>query len=390
MEGVCRCSPRALCLGEVKNNIFTDKNLRISEFFCIFAANFRDMTFLIASDSFKGSCSSLEVAHYLQRGLQSVDSAVQVRVAAIADGGEGTVQALTPALGGEMVRCAAHDALMREIDSEYGWVDREQLAIVEVAQTAGLTRIAPEERDAVAATSYGLGEQLAHAIQRGARRILLGLGGSATTDAGRGMMQALEQRGVDYRGVDITALCDVNNPLYGPQGAAYIYAPQKGANHEQVLELDARLRAIAQGSGHPERALIPGAGAAGGLGFAVINDLGGALRPGIDSVLDLQHFDELLQGVDWVITGEGKMDAQTLMNKAPIGVLRRAQRRGIPCMAIAGKVENRDELLAAGFADIVGINPEGTPLAVAMTPDFAHAQLIRVGQETGQRLCLQH
>lgn len=339
------------------------------------------MKILIASDSFKGSCSSLEVARYVGEGIHSVCPDAEVCAVGIADGGEGTMETLTCALQGEFVTCPAHDALMRPIRSRYGWLEAEHLAILDMAETGGLTRITPTERRPMDATTYGLGEQIADALRRGAESILIGLGGSATTDGGQGMVKAIHDARCTMHDVEFIALCDVKNPLYGPNGAAYVFSPQKGATPEQVEQLDQRLRQLAAESEHPEMALVPGAGAAGGLGFAVLNNLGGTLQPGIDTILDIQHFDDLLDNVDWVITGEGKIDAQTLMNKAPLGVLRRAQARHIPCIAIAGKVEDREALLAGGFQQVIGINPEGVPTEQAMQPEYCYERLQIIGRQ---------
>ena len=338
------------------------------------------MKILIAADSFKGSCSSLEVAQYVGEGIHSVCPDAEVLSVGIADGGEGTMETLTQALHGTFITCPAHDALMRPIQSRYGWLETEHLAILDMAETGGLTRIAPLERRPMDATTYGLGEQIAHALQHGARRILIGLGGSATTDGGVGMVRGMENGEMRMENAECIALCDVKNPLFGPEGAAYVFALQKGATPEQVALLDQRLRRLADSSAHPELAWVPGAGAAGGLGFAILNNLGGTLQPGIDTILDIQHFDDLLTGVDLVITGEGKIDAQTLMNKAPLGVLRRAQKHHIPCIAIAGRVEDRERLIAGGFADILCINPEGVPTEQAMQPEYCRGRLGEIGK----------
>lgn len=333
------------------------------------------MKYIIASDSFKGSCSTLEVAQAAREAILAHCPQADVVSIGIADGGEGTMETLTQALNGEFISVQAHDALMRPINSRYGHIPGSDLVIIDMAETGGITRLKKSELDPVHATTYGLGEQIADAIGHGWCTFLIGLGGSATCDAGKGMMQALNDARADFSGCSFTALCDVSNPLCGENGSAYVFAPQKGASPEQVLMLDEQLREAA--AEYPEVALMPGAGAAGGLGFAVVAYLKGSLRPGIETILEAQHFDALLEGADLVITGEGKMDRQTLMNKAPMGVLTHAKAKGVRCVAIAGKVENIDDLLKGGFAEVCEINPPGTPLSMAMNPDFAKAQIKR-------------
>lgn len=328
------------------------------------------MNIIIASDSFKGSCSSQQVAEAVESGILSVSSNHHIAKVLIADGGEGTMKTLTQALSGNFVSIPAHDALMRPILSVYGLLS-DNTAILDMAETAGITRLNKSELNPIDATTYGLGEQMADAYSRGCRKFLIGLGGSATTDGGMGMIQALKDNSVTIEDCDIQVLCDVTNPLFGPNGAAYIFAPQKGANPQQICFLDNRLQQIAADSPHPEFANNPGAGAAGGLGFALMAYLGAKLVSGIDTILAFQHFDDLLANADLVITGEGKMDAQTLMNKAPFGVLSHAKKVGIKTIGIAGKIDNHDTLLQAGFAALYGINKPNTPLDLAMQTAFA-------------------
>lgn len=335
-----------------------------------------DMKIVIACDSFKGSCTSEQVAAAITDGIHELlgHSQVDVRRVLIADGGEGTMRTLCQALHGTLVSVPAHDAIMRPIESEYAILP-DGTAVMDMAETGGITRLNRNELDPMNATTYGLGEQIVSALARGCTRIYIGLGGSATTDGGRGMIQALNDAGVTDTKANIRVLCDVTNPLYGDNGAAYVFSPQKGANPEQVRLLDERLRAWAAASPHPEAAHIPGAGAAGGLGFALMCFLHAELVSGIETILECQHFDELLTGADLVLTGEGKMDRQTLMNKAPLGVLRHAGRYGVPVVGLAGKVEDKQVLLQAGFSDIVEINPPHTPLQQAMQTEFAMERL---------------
>lgn len=334
------------------------------------------MKIIIACDSFKGSCSTDKVAASIADGIHAMAPDATIDQILIADGGEGTMRTLVQALNGQLRQTPAHDALMRPIQSEYGWLANE-VAVLDMAETCGLTRFSKDELRPVEATTYGLGEQMADALHHGCKKMLIGLGGSATTDGGEGAIRALQD--LDALSLaqqcTIEVLCDVTNPLYGPNGAAYIYGPQKGATPEQVELLDQRLRQWAASSPHPEVANIEGAGAAGGLGFALMGHLGGKLVSGINTVLHYQDFDTRVQGADLVITGEGKIDRQTLMNKAPLGVLRHAQKANVPVIAVAGRVEHRDELIAAGFRDVCCINPAGTPVEVAMQPDYAAERL---------------
>lgn len=334
------------------------------------------MKIIIACDSFKGSCSSKQVATAITRGINewAGERKVDIHQVLIADGGEGTMRVLCQALDGEFIQIPSHDALMRSIDSAYAILP-DGTALLDMAETGGITRLKKEELDPMNATTYGLGEQIADALARGCTRLYIGLGGSATTDGGRGMMEALKHAGISHPEATIRVLCDVSNPLYGKNGAAYIFSPQKGANAEQVKQLDDRLRQWAASSPHPEMADAPGAGAAGGLGFALMCYLHAELVSGIETVLECQKFDNILEGADIVFTGEGKMDAQTLMNKAPLGVLQHAMRKGIPVVGLAGKVENKNQLLAAGFSDIVEINPPHTPQEQAMESQYAMHRL---------------
>lgn len=334
------------------------------------------MKIIIACDSFKGSCSSEQAAAAITQGIRewAGDQSLTIFPILIADGGEGTMRTLCQALHGTLVQVAAHDAIMRPILSEYAILP-DGTAVLDMAETGGITRLSKEELNPMDATTYGLGEQIADTLMRGCARLYIGLGGSATTDGGQGMMQALKNAGISDTQVSVRVLCDVTNPLYGENGSAYVFAPQKGATPEQVRLLDERLRNQAAASPHPEMAHTPGAGAAGGLGFALMCYLNAQLVSGIETVLECQHFDDILEGADMVFTGEGRMDKQTLMNKAPLGVLRHAMQKGIPIAGLAGKVEDRDELAAAGFSYVEEINPPHTPLEQAMDTQFAMNRL---------------
>lgn len=351
----------------------------------------------IAVDSFKGSLSSYDVACAAEQGILSVLPHCKVKKISIADGGEGTAQALISTLQGEWREVRVHDPLMRPIMARYGVVDEGRTAIIEMASASGLTLLSTEERNPLLTTTYGTGEMIANAVRRGARHLLIGIGGSATNDAGMGMLEALGYRFYDCKGhlvagcgarlervaqIDasgampelkeclLEVACDVKNPLYGPQGAAHIYAPQKGASPEVVERLDEGLKNFASVV-NPTAAHTEGAGAAGGLGYALQAVLGARLRAGIEMVLDAIHFDQIISGSDLVITGEGRIDYQTVMGKAPSGVLQRATKQGIPVVAIGGSVEESEAVQRSGFAAILPVVSGPMTLEHAMQEDVA-------------------
>ena len=351
----------------------------------------------IAVDSFKGSLSSYDVACAAEQGILSVLPHCKVKKISIADGGEGTAQALISTLQGQWREVRVHDPLMRPIMARYGVVDEGRTAIIEMASASGLTLLSTKERNPLLTTTYGTGEMIADAVRRGARHLLIGIGGSATNDAGMGMLEALGYRFYDCKGhlvagcgarlervaqIDasgampelkeclLEVACDVKNPLYGPQGAAHIYAPQKGASPEVVERLDEGLKNFASVV-NPTAAHTEGAGAAGGLGYALQAVLGARLRAGIEMVLDAIHFDQIISGSDLVITGEGRIDYQTIMGKAPSGVLQRATKQGIPVVAIGGSVEESEAVQRSGFAAILPVVSGPMTLEHAMQKDVA-------------------
>lgn len=301
----------------------------------------------------------------------------EVRAIPVADGGEGSVDAFLAALGGEKVHARVAGPFFEPVESFYGLTDGGKTAIVEMAACAGLP-LAGELRDPALTTTYGVGELIALAVEGGARKIILGLGGSATNDAGCGAAAALGVRFFDrtgtpfvptggtlgeveridvsaarerLRGVEITAMCDIDNPMYGENGAAYVFAPQKGAGPEQVRALDAGLRRLA---GVMRRELgmdfaeLPGAGAAGAMGAGVTAFLGASLQSGIESVLNAVDFDRAAADADLIFTGEGRLDSQSLRGKVVIGVARRAKRLGKRVIAIVGGAEGE---LEAAYAE---------------------------------------
>ena len=351
----------------------------------------------IAVDSFKGSLSSYDVACAAEQGILSVLPHCKVKKISIADGGEGTAQALISTLQGQWREVRVHDPLMRPIMARYGVVDEGRTAIIEMASASGLTLLSTEERNPLLTTTYGTGEMIADAVRRGARHLLIGIGGSATNDAGMGMLEALGYRFYDCKGhlvagcgarlervaqIDasgampelkeclLEVACDVKNPLYGPQGAAHIYAPQKGASPEIVERLDEGLKNFASVV-NPTAAHTEGAGAAGGLGYALQAVLGARLRAGIEMVLDAIGFDAIISGADLVITGEGRVDSQTLTGKTPYGIMKRASDKGIKTVVIGGSVKLDDGDDISEFDAVYPTTPPGMPLEEAMRPETA-------------------
>ncbi len=343
---------------------------------------------IIAIDSFKGCLTSQEANRAAAEGVVARMPDAEVVQIPVSDGGEGWLEAFRSAVGGETIELTVRDPLMRPITACY-LVDGDT-AVIEMAQASGLMLLSPEERDpmrAMRATSYGTGQLIADAVGRGCRNIIVGLGGSATSDCGIGMIHALIDRFAkhgtwdDIRELDdvcFTVATDVTNPLCGENGAARVFGPQKfaweGATQEMLLALDARARKFAEVSARHfgfDRQDVPGAGAAGGLGYAMLQYLNATCRPGIDLLLDAVRIDALLEGAAVVLTGEGAADRQTLMGKVPYGILRRAQTRHVPVCLLAGRVADRQALLDAGFSRADCINPDGLPLADAMKPEVA-------------------
>ena len=303
-------------------------------------------TILIAPDSFKGSLTSVQVARALADGWCRARPDDDVVLCPLADGGEGTLAAIEAAGGWTARTARVQDPLRRPVDARWLLSADGERAVVEMAEASGLSRVAAVERDAIAATSVGTGELVGAAIDAGAHHITLGIGGSATTDGGRGLLEGLEDGGRRLDSTDLEVACDVSNPLLGPTGAAATYGPQKGASPDDVTMLDARNAAWADElealEGRRERD-TPGSGAAGGVGFALLAAQkrfhSFAMRPGIDLVMEATDFPARLARADLVITGEGRIDAQTGFGKTALGVAKRAAAAGVPCIAVGGGVE---------------------------------------------------
>ncbi len=365
------------------------------------------MMIVAAVDSFKGCLDSLTVGNACREGILSVMPDAEVRVVAVADGGEGTVAAVMQSVSGRIKSCRAAGPLGEPVTASYGISANGSWAIMEMAQAAGLTLVPKGRCKPMLANTFGCGEMILDALDEGCRKIYMGLGGSATTDAGMGMLSALgvifknkkgyslhpsgeslmEIDSVDFsdidprlREVEFRALSDVENPLFGPEGAAYVFAAQKGASADEIEKLDSGLRkyagvlniAIGRDIAH-----LAGAGAAGGLGAAFLA-LGSTIQSGVETVLDLIGFEKIIADAQLVITGEGRMDMQTLMGKTPYGIMKRAQRAGIPTVGICGKVEAEaiDRLQAAGFRAIYPVNAGQSPEQY-MLPAVARANISR-------------
>lgn len=373
------------------------------------------MKIVIASDSFKGSLTSVEVAQAATRGIKAVYPDCDVVAVNVADGGEGTIEAVVDALGGEIVHTTVSDPLGRPIQARYGIAGKK--AIIEMAAASGLPLLSSEERNPWITSTYGTGEMIMDAIQRGCSQFLIGIGGSATNDAGTGMLQALGFKFYDFNGKEIIdcrggrlqdiadlddtfvpkavreaqfiVACDVDTPFCGPEGAAPVFAPQKGANAEVVAKLDAGMTSFAHVIENKYGInIVPltGAGAAGGMGGGFRAFLNASLQRGIDMVLDAIDFDYTIQSADLIITGEGKIDSQTAKGKTAAGVLSRAKKQNIPVIAIAGCAEICERVKQMGFAGIYPITEEKLPLEIAMQTEVAAMNV----EKTVKKICVCH
>lgn len=344
------------------------------------------MKVIIAIDSFKGCLTSKEANEAAAEGIRKAYPDAEIVEVPVSDGGEGYMEAFHAAIGGRLEEVTVRDPLMRPITAKY--LLRNEMAVIEIAQASGLTLLTQEERNPMMATSYGTGQLVADAVRKGASHIIVGLGGSATSDAGIGMLRALIDTFAKHgswddiealKDVTFTIASDVKNPLYGEKGAAHVFAPQKGATPEMVLALDERARRFAEVSAKHfgyDRSQMPGAGAAGGLGYAFLQYLDAKSMSGIQLLLDTIRFKEIVKEAGLIITGEGSADRQTLMGKLPMGILEQAG--SVPVVLIAGKTSDREELLNAGFSRVECINPPGISLEEAMRKDVAQHNISRL------------
>ena len=342
------------------------------------------MKVIIAIDSFKGCLTSKQANEAAAEGIRRVCPDAKIVEIPVSDGGEGYMEAFHAAIGGSLEEVVVRDPLMRPVTAKY--LLHDEMAVIEIAQASGLTLLTKEERNPMVATSYGTGQLVADAVCKGARHIIIGLGGSATSDCGMGMLKALIDIFAKHgqwddvealKDVRFTIASDVENPLYGEKGAAHVFAPQKGATPEMVHRLDERAIKFAELSAKHfgyDRSQQAGAGAAGGLGYAFMQYLNAKSMSGIQLLLDTIRFKELVADADLIITGEGSADRQTLMGKLPMGILEQAGHT--PVYLIAGRISDREELLNAGFARVDCINPPDITLEEAMRKEVARQNII--------------
>ena len=369
------------------------------------------MKIVIAIDSLKGSLSSMEAGHAIEQGIRNVLPETKVLVKPLADGGEGTTEALVEGLGGDMVQVQVHGPLETPVNAAYGVIRESNTAIMEMAAAAGIILVGKDKRP-LDATTYGVGEMIRDAITRGCREFIIGIGGSATNDGGIGMLTALGYEFLDAEGkpagIGAGALykvakicddkvmpelkdchfriaCDVTNPLCGENGSTYIYGPQKGVTVELRDELDHAMGAYAQvvkAYNGTDYAKTPGAGAAGGLGFAFLSFLSGELLPGIELVLNAVEMDKAMEGADLVFTGEGRLDYQTAMGKAPVGVAKLAKKHGAKVIALAGAViEGAQECNEQGIDAYFPILRQVVTLDEAMDPATARKNMVETTEQ---------
>lgn len=362
---------------------------------------------ILAFDSFKGSVNAKEITDAIKSTIQKFQPDCEIVSFPIADGGEGTMEVLSDHLKAHKTSCLVHDPLMRIITSTYAFTKDGRTAIMEMAAAAGLPLLTPEERNPLNTTTFGVGEMIKDALQKGCRHILLGIGGSATNDAGIGMMNALGVRFFDsdkkeikptggllsniayidtsnliseLKDTQFTIISDVNNPFCGPMGAAYVFAPQKGGNEEQIKLLDKGLyhygKLILNKFGK-DIFNIPGAGAAGGMGGGLIPYLNIEIRQGSKAILQILNFKETLKDTSLIFTGEGKIDRQTTMGKALQGIVELAKEADIPVIALGGAIEETEQLNKLGFTGVFSIQSGPVTLQDAMKKETALNNLSR-------------
>ena len=368
------------------------------------------MKIIIAPNAFKDSLSAIEAAEAMAEGVLAAVPEANIELVPVADGGDGLTEIVLKALDGQQVKANVTDPLGRPIEAQFCYLPDKKTAIIEMAEASGLRLLRSTERNPMLTTTLGTGQMILSALDLGAKRILVGLGGSATNDGGLGMAVALGAAFLDdnsrkigpigknlslISNVDLSnmdarvaqttfeAICDVRNPLFGKDGAAYVYGPQKGASAEQVEKLDAGLRNLAdilRKSANLDVSKLESAGAAGGSGMGLHAFFGAKLRPGVDIVLDLVNLDDALENADLVLTGEGQIDWQTAFGKAPAGVAQAAKRHKVPCLALAGSIgKNVEELYKVGITAVFSICQGPVPLEQALK--HAHQNLAKTTQQ---------
>ena len=361
---------------------------------------------LLAFDSFKGSLSSAEIAECIEETIMGIDPMIMVDRCLMSDGGEGMLETMKAVLPLYLVTKTVTGPLGLPEQARLGWEKNQRIAVIESAQANGLPLVPVKNRNPLKTTAHGVGELIRAALDLGAETVIVGLGGSATNEAGLSILQALgavirDQNGdplptmtgellehvhtinlhkLDERleNTKILAACDVNNPLTGPNGATYVYGPQKGANSKRLPILEAgmeNVRTVIKEKTGIDLNKVSGAGAAGGIAGGLHALLKAELKPGIDVILQAQRFEKLLKNVDLVLTGEGKSDQQTLMGKVPMGVLRVAKKIGVPVILVSGIVEEKEAMLKAGFNETVAIKPEAQSVEDAVKPGFTKHNL---------------
>lgn len=359
------------------------------------------MKAVIAIDSFKGSLTSTEAGKAIADEIQKHFPKCSTEIIPIADGGEGMLTVMLNTIGGNTQHLTAHNPCMERIQTSYGISADGNTAFIEMASISGLPLIRKEQQNPMETTTYGTGEIIRDALEKGCTRFIIGIGGSATNDAGIGMLQALgfefldknqQPLGLGGKALEKIAFistqkvhpkaknahfivaCDVQNPFFGPNGAAAIYARQKGADDAMIEELDRGMQAFAQvilQETGKDISMTPGSGAAGGMGGGLLAFLNAELRSGADLLLDLCQFETKIEEADIIITGEGRMDQQSLMGKIPGKILEAGKRKNIPVIAFAGSIADKEILESAGFKGLFATKPDSMPLEEAMKPDIA-------------------
>ena len=360
---------------------------------------------VIAPDSFKGNLTSLEVASCIAKGIQRVLPKVKCIIVPMADGGEGTVQSMVDAAEGKLIIKRVKGPTGKLVTAHYGWLAKQNTAVIEMAEASGLPLVVGRDKNPLKTTTYGTGQLMLDAINIGAKKIIIGIGGSATNDGGVGMAQALGVKFLNAKGkeikelgaggmlskiasidmlkldprvhkTDIVVACDVENPLYGKKGAAYVFGPQKGATPKIVATLDANLKHLGGLIKYDLKISVgrmPGAGAAGGLGAGLVAFAGAKLQSGIDIVLEATQLSKYIQGADLVITGEGRIDFQTAFGKTPAGVAKAAKKHNVPVIAIGGALaDDAVSVFAHGIDGIASASAKNMSLEEALRGSRAY------------------